>query len=134
MTLLIIDDDPDDAGLLCAAVYKVNKEYHCTIASNGNEALQLLKDAIVTPDLIFMDLNLPFINGKECLTLIKKNRELAHIPVIIYSTSKLQTDIDEVYKLGAAYFLTKPTSFRDIIKMVSNILTKEKEKKSTDKS
>src|SRR5438874_13541995 len=101
MTLLIIDDDPDDAGLLCAAVYKVNKEYHCNIASNGNEALQLLKDAIVTPDLIFMDLNLPLMNGKECLTELKKRPELKNIPVIVYSTSKLQTDIDEAYKLGA---------------------------------
>src|SRR5947207_8385078 len=127
-TILIVDDDDDDITLFCDAVHHINKAYRCIAASNGREALQLLQHAILKPDFIFMDLNLPFINGKECLTLIKKNPELAHIPVIIYSTSKLQTDIDEVYKLGAANFLTKPNSFREIIKMVSHILTEEKEK------
>jgi CheY-like chemotaxis protein len=122
-TLLIVDDDPDDIGLFREAVYEINKGYRCITASNGKEALQLLQNAIKNPDFIFMDLNLPIMNGKECLIELKKNPEFAGIPVIIYSTSKLQTDIEEVSKLGAAHFLTKPNTFREIIKMVSGILT-----------
>ena len=123
ITLLIVDDDPDDLWLFCEAVYEINKASRCITACNGKEALQLLQNAIIKPDFIFMDLNLPFMNGKECLTELKKNSEFSDIPVIIYSTSKLQKDIDEVYKLGAAHFLSKPNSFRDIVKVVSNIVT-----------
>jgi len=128
LTLLIIDDDLDDIELLRDAVHEINKVYHCITASDGREALQMLQQASIKPDFIFMDLNLPFMNGKECLAAIKNKPEFVNIPVIIYSTSKLQTDINEVYKLGAANFLTKPSSFRDIITSVSNILTREKEK------
>lgn len=121
ITLLIVDDDPDDVELFCAAVYEINKTYRCITASNGKEALQLLQNAIIKPDFIFMDLNLPIMNGKECLKELKKT-DFANIPVIIYSTSKQKTDIEEVYRLGAIHFLTKPNSFRGIIKMISDIL------------
>jgi len=133
LTLLIVDDDNDDIALLCEAIHEINKDHCCLTASNGKEALQLLEQTIIKPDFIFMDLNLPFMNGKECLAAIKSKPELVHIPVIVYSTSKFQTDIDEVHKLGAAKFLTKPTSFRNMIKMVSDIL-KGKGEIQTDKS
>ncbi len=95
VTLLIVDDDPDDLWLF--SVYEINKGYRCITASNGKEALQLLQNAIVKPHYIFMDLNLPVMNGKECLREIKKKPRFADIPVIIYSTSKLKTDMEEVY-------------------------------------
>ncbi|HXL57870.1 MAG TPA: response regulator [Chitinophagaceae bacterium] len=123
ITLLIVDDDPDDLWLFSEAVYEINKAYRCITASNGKEALQLLQNAIVKPHYIFMDLNLPVMNGKECLREIKKKPQFADIPVIIYSTSKLKTDMEEVYKLGAAHFLTKPNTFHDIVKIISDVLT-----------
>jgi len=122
-TLLIVDDDNDDMALFCEAIHEINKTYRCITASNGLEALQLLKRAVKKPDFVFLDLNLPFMNGKECLAEIKSIPALVSIPVIIYTTSKLKKDIDEVYKLGAANFLTKPNSFREIIEMVSNVFS-----------
>ncbi len=122
ITLLIVDDDPDDLWLFSEAVYEINKGYRCITASNGKEALQLLQNAIVKPHYIFMDLNLPVMNGKECLREIKKKPRFADIPVIIYSTSKLKTDMEEVYKLGATHFLTKPNSFHGIVKIISDVL------------
>ena len=99
LTLLIVDDDNDDITLFCDAVHEIDKTHQCITASNGKEALQLLQHEGKKPDFIFMDLNLPFINGKECLTQIKRKPEFVDIPIIIYSTSKLQKDIDDVYKL-----------------------------------
>ncbi len=122
VTILIVDDDPDDLWLFCEALHEIDPSYRCLTALNGIEALQLLENLVVAPDFIFMDLNLPFMSGRECLIDLKKNPRLANIPVIIYSTSKLKTDIDEVYKLGAVHFLTKPNSFQDIVKKVSAIL------------
>ena len=122
VTILIVDDDPDDLWLFCEALHEIDPSYRCLTALNGIEALQLLENLVVAPDFIFIDLNLPFMSGRECLIELKKTPRLANIPVIIYSTSKLKTDIDEVYKLGAVFFLTKPNSFQDIVKKVSAIL------------
>src|SRR6266498_4371797 len=101
---------------------KLIKVIAALLLLTGKEALQLLQNAIVKPHYIFMDLNLPVMNGKECLREIKKKPRFADTPVIIYSTSKLKTDMEEVYKLGATHFLTKPNSFHGIVKIISDVL------------
>src|SRR4030095_16900984 len=93
--LLIVDDDSDDIQLFCEAVAEINETFHCFSAGNGEEALQLLKSAIVKPDFIFLDLNMPRMNGKQLLVQLKKDPKFAKIPVVIYSTSKIKTDIED---------------------------------------
>jgi CheY-like chemotaxis protein len=131
LTLLIVDDDSDDVALFCDAVHEIDETYRCIPAFNGTQALELLEHAIIKPNFIFMDLNLPLMNGKECLSQIKSNPQFTDIPVIIYSTSRLQKDIEDVYKLGATNFLTKPSSFRDIIKKIAIILAEQQDKMTT---
>jgi CheY-like chemotaxis protein len=124
LTFLIIDDDTDDVQLFCEAVYEINESYRCLTATNAEEGLQLLRDAIITPDFIFLDLNMPRMNGKQCLEQIKTNARYASTPVIIYTTSKLQKDIEEMSRSLAVYFLTKPTRFDDLKKAISKIVKK----------
>ena len=122
-TLLIVDDDADEIDLFCLAVGEIDKTIHCISARNGEEALQLLrKNLLRKPDCIFLDLNMPRMNGKQCLGLIKKDPEFSEIPVIIYSTSKLPDDYKETKSLGAVHFLTKPSRHADLKKAISYVL------------
>ena len=114
-TCLLIDDDMDDQEIFVLALEKVDKEYQCIIANNGHEGLKYLNNkSNPLPSFIFLDLNMPLMNGKECLVEIKKHTYLKHIPVIIYTTSSLQDDIIQTRKLGASDFITKPSSIPEL--------------------
>jgi CheY-like chemotaxis protein len=82
-TLLIVDDDPDDIQLFCEAVSEINNTFHCYSAANGEDALQLLKGAIVKPDFIFLDLNMPRMGGKQCLVQLKNDPRISEFTFII---------------------------------------------------
>ncbi len=123
-TVLIIDDDADDRSMFCEALHIVDESVECIAAQDGLEALGLLRaQGSPLPDFIFLDLNMPRLTGQECLSEIKKTRSLDHIPVIIYTTSRQQTDIDEAKSLGAACFITKPNTFDGICKSIAGVLT-----------
>jgi len=111
-TLLIIDDDEDDKEMFIEAVSEINSCIRCLKASNGYEALQMLQNASIVPDFIFLDLNMPRMNGKQCLRQLKMCEKMRSIPVIIYSTSKLTEDKEDTDKLGAVHFITKPSSIQ----------------------
>lgn len=120
---LIVDDDTEDQELFIDAVKEVDPSIECISAFNGEEALNLLrKDLSILPDYIFMDLNMPVLNGIQCLEEIKKTKTLHHIPVLIYTTSNWIRNEEETRKLGAHHFFTKPVRFNDICKYISTIL------------
>ena len=125
-TLFIVDDDIDDQDLFIEAVNEVDTSIQCLSASSCEEALDLLKNKkIRLPDIIFLDLNMPRLNGKQCLAELKKEAHLRHIPVIIYSTSSERRDIEETTRLGAAHFLTKPNKFEELCKALSFVVSKD---------
>lgn len=121
--LFIADDDMDDLEIFLEAVNEVDSTIQCMSASNGEEALKLLRNkATAKPDLIFLDLNMPRINGKQCLAEIKKSDDLKDIPVIIYTTSSRKADIDATRELGAACFITKPADFKELCSTLREML------------
>lgn len=124
--VLIVDDDEDDRDLFCVAVHEVESSINCIIARNGEEALcGLRSNDFPKPDLIFLDLNMPRVNGVQCLREIKKDRNLRNIPVVIYTTSKLKEDQEITKKLGAAHFITKPSSFKELCKLIEGVFFSE---------
>jgi CheY-like chemotaxis protein len=106
MTILYADDDADEIDFFCHALKIIDYSVECITAHDGRQALDVL-DKISMPDLIFLDLNMPRLNGKECLRLIKNNERLKQIPVVIYSNAASKKDIDELYQIGAFKFLRK---------------------------
>ena len=121
--IMIVDDDEDDVELFSDALKEVDREVQCTSASNGEDALiKLSKGDTPLPDYIFLDLNMPRLNGKQCLKRLKSDSKLRHIPVIIYTTSKLREDMEETKQLGAVHFLTKPNKLNDLRKEITSIL------------
>jgi len=124
--VLIVDDDEDDRDLLTIAIHELDPNVNCILARNGEEALQGLRlQKSIKPDLIFLDLNMPRINGAQFLRAIKTDPSLREIPAVIYTTSKHLQDLEESKQLGAVHFLTKPSSFKELCKMIADVFAKE---------
>lgn len=125
-TILIVDDDMEDQELLREAIKEVDTSVHCLSAKNGEEALDMLHTLLQNPPhLIFLDLNMPRMNGKNFLRKLKQLDVLNKIPVIIYTTSKMQADIEETQQLGARQFISKPNSFEEIVRIVSGLFSRK---------
>lgn len=127
---LIIDDDTEDCDFFCEAVNEVDASYDCLQMHNAEEALRELRaENHALPDFIFLDLNMPRMNGKEFLQEIKHDPVLKNIPVVVYTTSSSDKDIEDSKQLGAAYFLTKPSDFKAICREVAQITQRISRKK-----
>lgn len=109
-TCLLIDDDTDDQEIFVYALKQLDKDIECLVFDDGKQAISSLKQAALLPDYIFLDLNMPGMDGKQCLKEIKKIDRLEQIPVIIYSTSSNQRDKDETKDLGAGDYIEKQPS------------------------
>jgi DNA-binding response OmpR family regulator len=126
---LLIDDDLDDQEIFAVALKQVNIDFQCQLATSGTEAIKKLSDpSLPAPDFIFLDLNMPKMNGKECLREIKTFQHLNHIPVVIYSTSSLKHDVSETKLLGACDFITKPFSMNELVAVLDNFFRNHKMK------
>ncbi len=120
--ILLADDDTDDTEMFCEALEEINENIICHCAENGNEAWKILNEINQKPQLIFLDLNMPVMNGWDCLKLVKKEPHYKDIPVILISTSSHKNDIEMASKLGSICYLVKPNSFNDL-KQLLKIIT-----------
>ena len=112
---LLVDDDPDDQEVFLTALGDVSSSILCLVAPDGDRALELLHNEETIPDYIFLDLNMPRMNGFEFLAAMKKSRILKDIPVIVYSTTSQKAQIEKVKKLGATEFFTKTYKYEELI-------------------
>ena len=110
-SILMIDDDADDQLIFKEAIHEIANKIECLFANNGFEALSQLIRLDPSPSIIFLDLNMPIMNGFECLEQIRKNGEWRKIPVVIFTTSNNPADKKKSEKLGAEFFLTKTSDF-----------------------
>ena len=125
-TLFIADDDEDDRTLFIESAKEVDPGIRCITASDGQEALRLLKEeSHPVPDYIFLDLRMPRVGGKKCLEEIRKDKRLLHVPVFIYTTSASAGDAVELKKGGAVHFISKPVNPGDICYILSAILNEQ---------
>jgi CheY-like chemotaxis protein len=123
MVILIADDDHEDCELFSEAINEIDPTIKCWIARDGRQALQFLnKELVLPPDYIFLDINMPLMNGRDTLIEIKKNTRLRDIPVIMYSTTSDTREIQGYYKLGAYDFLIKPSNFNKLIEALTSII------------
>ena len=119
--ILLVDDDADDQVYFRDAINELNASLQCDIANNGREALDQIQQP-PPPDLIFLDLNMPVMNGYECLEFLKTEERYKNIPVVIFTTSKNKQDVEQARQLGAHLFFTKPTNFNTLCSKLNKIL------------
>lgn len=106
--IYIVDDDPDDQLILMEVLREINPQVACFTANNGQDGLKKLRTAAVpVPSLIFLDLNMPRINGRQMLTDLKADPNFKTIPVIICTTSSNPRDIADLKTLGAFDYIVK---------------------------
>lgn len=125
--ILLVEDNIADAHIIKLALkkYQVSARLHHVL--DGREGLYFLQQQeqyhnVPRPDLILLDLNMPYMNGYEFLTAIKNNEHFKSIPVVVMSTSDVESDVLNSYRLGAASYITKPSSleqFMSVIHMVT---------------
>jgi CheY-like chemotaxis protein len=120
--LFLIDDDPDDQEIFQEAIKVIDKTIICYTASDGKDALSKLHDALLLPDVVFLDLNMPVMNGKDCLKALKQDKVLKHIPVIVYSTSSADKERYNCLSLGATQYISKPPQFNVLVSKLKETL------------
>jgi CheY-like chemotaxis protein len=119
---LLVDDDTDDTFLFKEVLSEVDRSIQLLIANDGEEALVKLRaEGRTLPNLIFLDLNMPRMNGMQCLYELKQDDALKDIPVIMYTTSSHSKDIEQSMLLGAACFITKQADFNALKNLITVI-------------
>jgi len=133
--VLLVEDSPGDVRLTREALREANRLIHLHVAADGVEAMAFLRREgrharAPRPDLILLDLNLPKMDGREVLALIKEDEILKTIPTLILTTSAAEADIMKSYQLQANCYLTKPVqleAFESVVKSINDFwLTKVK--------
>jgi CheY-like chemotaxis protein len=122
--IVIVDDDEDDRALIKDAFLENSLDQDFVLLENGDQLLEFLKTQpdLEFPSLILLDLNMPGKDGREALQEIKKDARLHQIPIVVFSTSSLDKDRIMSYDLGANCFLTKPSSYQEMIDLTSAIV------------
>ena len=118
--LLYIDVDPEDMELFCDAVKTIDPSWICLGGRNGQEGLDILIN--LTPDLIFLDTNMPVMDGKETLQSIQVDERLKDLPVLILSTTSNPQEREVFRRLGAKACLTKPNTFDALCNTLKDFL------------
>jgi two-component system, chemotaxis family, response regulator Rcp1 len=126
MELLLVEDSPGDVRLTQEAFREANGTVRLHVASDGVEAMTFLKKTgahvgVPRPDLILLDLNLPRMDGREVLGLIKEDEDLRTIPIIILTTSDAEADVVNSYQLKANCYLSKPVELEAFYGLVKKI-------------
>lgn len=126
--ILMADDDPDDKMLMKEALAVSELPHTIEFVENGAELMEYLHktgkytlETAFRPDLILLDLNMPKMDGREALRLIKSDTDLRRIPVIVLTTSRAEEDIFQTYDSGVNSFISKPVRFLELVEVTREI-------------
>ncbi len=122
LNILLIEDDIIEVMKFNRVLKTLGLNHKIIEANNGEEALSILKDKEIIPDVIFLDLNMPKINGIEFLQILKADDYLKYIPAIILTTSNNHKDVLECYKIGIAGYVLKPLKYDDYVERIRKML------------
>ena len=122
--VLLADDDADDRMFFEDAVNELGLKVDFRTVKDGAELMNyLMGSGIILPQILFLDLNMPFKNGFQCLEEIRSMKAFENMCIIIYSTTARPADIEAGYKKGANLFIQKPNSFSDLKDMLLKVFT-----------
>ncbi|WP_435415295.1 response regulator [Polaribacter aestuariivivens] len=122
LKILLIEDNLIEIMKMKRTISLLELNHSIIEAKNGEEGLQFLEDKSKLPDIILLDLNMPKISGIEFLSILKKDKNLCHIPTVILTTSDNQKDLEECYKIGVSGYILKPLKYDDYVKKIETVL------------
>ena len=126
VSILMADDDPEDRMLAKEALEQARLANELHFVEDGEELLDYLNhrgqytdsETFPRPGLILLDLNMPRMDGREALAMIRTDPDLRQIPVVVLTTSKAEEDIFRTYDLGGSSFITKPVRFEGLVEVM----------------
>ncbi len=126
IVLLLVEDDPGDVTMTREALAEAKVLHDLHVVDNGEAAIAFLRQEgpyadAPRPDLIFLDLNLPRMDGREVLAIVKSDESLRRIPLVVLTTSDSQDDIARSYDLHANAYVTKPVGLDSFLTAVQQI-------------
>lgn len=119
---MLADDDSNDTEMFCEAAVIAAEDVVCHTAINGEELLRTLYTLDSLSQIVFLDVNMPIMNGWECLDILKADGRYKHITVIMISTSSHKKDVTTCMESGALCYLVKPADFNALVRLVKRIL------------
>jgi DNA-binding response OmpR family regulator len=120
--LLLVEDDADDAFLFGEAIKDATLDATLIWMKDGDKMLSYLNtEGRRPPDIIFLDINMPRRCGKECLTTMRANRKFDEVPIVMFSTSLNEADIEETFSAGANLYLCKRMFFENDVSVLKHI-------------
>lgn len=120
--ILLVEDNPDDAGLAIHALKKSNLANNLLHLHDGEEALTyLFSPDMRMPKVVLLDLKMPKVDGIEVLRRLKSDEDRKVIPVVVLTSSKEEIDILESYKLGVNAYIVKPVDYEKFLSAISEI-------------
>lgn len=122
-SVILADDDSDDQLVFENALHEVSSSIKLSAVSNGIELMSLLQSFV--PDLLFLDLDMPYKNGLQCLAEIRANEHTAALPVVVFSSTSRPNNIEVAYEMGAHLFFIKPSTYKDLFTAIKSILSKD---------
>ena len=126
VTILLVEDNPADAQLTQEGLKRAKVLNRLHVVEDGEEAIAFLRrqgrfaDA-PRPDLVFLDLNLPKIDGREVLATVKADPDLEHIPIVVLTSSDTEADVLRAYKAKANCYVKKPVMFQEFLATIKLI-------------
>lgn len=127
-SVLFVEDNLDDVALILRAFRKHRLSASPVFAHDGVEALEMLRgarpghQAIPRPYAVVLDIRMPRMDGFECLQAIRADSKLAHLPVIVFTSSSESEDIARSYDLGASSYVAKPVDSEGFSETISRIV------------
>ena len=128
-TILLVEDDPNDEELTCRALRRSNIMNEVIVAHDGEEALKILfghgkfldHEIDPLPAVVLLDLKLPKVNGIEVLRRIRSDSRTRRLPVVVLTSSRQESDREEVYELGANSYICKPVDFENFTEAIGHL-------------
>lgn len=120
--ILLVDDDADDRALFKHCIGRNKISVHLLEAENGLEAIRMLRLNTKQPDIIFLDINMPVMDGYSCLFKIKSDERLKNIPVIMFSTANKIFEETTALQKGALRYIQKPPSLSEFCLIIKTVV------------
>jgi CheY-like chemotaxis protein len=126
--IFVVDDDEDDRYIFQKALKETSIPVVVSQMTNGIELLDCLKSDIGLPNIIFLDINMPLMDGLTALEQIRSNEAFRDVSIMIFSTSDNPVSIRTAYRLGAQLYLRKPDRYDDYLLLLKSILSYSEER------
>lgn len=121
MLIINVDDDGDDRELFSSAVEAADPEISCKLFESGKDLFDFLESTLIFPDFMFVDINMPRMNGYECVRAIRLQKRFEHVKIIMHSTAFNPNDKKEFDEMGLE-FLIKPSRLSDLVESIKELI------------